>query len=212
MPVDSDSYRPDGSHLDVDAVYWERLDQRDLRDICGITLFEPAGEGLLEFPFLDQSIRIDIPRRRLHRRAKGRWVAAKDPLLTLATVLYLVGVDAVHPIGRDIVGVRDLKEGHFFRGPHELRLQGLLDRYGSDPVGFRRAAEALGGTPVDMADAAYRLMPFPRVPIYYLFWVGDDEFAPEIRILFDRSIEASLQADAIWALANRVSRSLEEAG
>ena len=69
-------------------------------------------------------------------------------------------------------------------------------------------AEYLEGQSRDMADIAYRLLPFPRVPLYYLLWQGDDEFEPQVTVLFDRSIENVLAADAIWALINRVTTSL----
>jgi hypothetical protein len=49
------------------------------------------------------------------------------------------------------VGVKDLKEGHFFAGPHEFRLHPLLKRFANDPKGFRAAAIALDGHAVDMA-------------------------------------------------------------
>ena len=103
---------------------------------------------------------------------------------------------------------RTLKEGHFFQGPHELKIAPLVERYGSDMQGFRKSAEALDGEPVDMADAAYRLKPFPRVNLYYLLWEGDEEFPPRMIVLFERSIEETLAADAIWGLVNRVSTAL----
>jgi hypothetical protein len=56
-----------------------------------------------------------------------------------------------------------------------------------------------------MADTAYCLLPFPRVPLYFLLWAGDEEFKPRLQVLFDRSIEEILAADAIWALVNRVA-------
>ena len=71
-------------------------------------------------------------------------------------------------------------------------------------------AEYLEGQARDMADIAYRLLPFPRVPLYYLIWQGDDEFEPRITVLLDRPIEIALAADAIWALINRVTTSLLE--
>ena len=58
---------------------------------------------------------------------------------------------------------------------------------------------------MDMADAAVQLLPFPRVPLYFLLWRGDEEFRPRLQVLFDRSIENTLSADAIWALVNRVA-------
>jgi hypothetical protein len=56
-----------------------------------------------------------------------------------------------------------------------------------------------------MADLSFRLQPFPRVPIYYLYWKADEEFGPRIDVLFDRSIEALLTAAGIWTLIWRVN-------
>jgi hypothetical protein len=109
---------------------------------------------------------------------------------------------------KDIVGVKDLKGAHFFQGPHELKTEPLIRRYGTDLKGFNQVAEYLEAEPRDMADTAYRLLPFPRVPLYYLLWQGDEEFEPRVTVLLDRSIENVLAADAIWALINRVSTAL----
>ena len=113
-------------------------------------------------------------------------------------------------MGKDIVGVKDLKEAHFFQGPHALRTDPLLKRYGGDLEGFKRAAEFLGGEPRDMADAAYKLSPYPRINLYFLLWQGDEEFSPQATVLLDRPIERILAADAIWALINRVATALLE--
>ena len=59
-----------------------------------------------------------------------------------------------------------------------------------------------------MADAAYKLQPYPRVSLYFLLWEGDEEFPAQVTVLFDRSIENVLAADAIWALVNRVVTAL----
>ena len=153
---------------------------------------------------------VDIENRCLKRLGETGWETADDPLLELVTVMYLINVNDIYPIGRDIVGVKDLKEGHFFQGPHVLETDSLLKHYGHDLSGFRQTAEYLEGEPQDMADAAYRLSPFPRIHLYYLLWQGDPEFEPRLTVLFDRSIEKVLAADAIWALVNRVSTALLE--
>jgi len=202
------AYAPDGSHLKVDAAYWNRLQKADLHQLCARTQFAPTGEGGLLFRFLNEEVIVDVAGCCLRRWASGRWERTDDPLLELATVLYLINVKDVYPLGRDIVGPKDLKEGHFFQGPHELKIAPLLERFGSDGQGFRQSAESLGGDPVDMADAAYRLKPFPRVNLYYLLWEGDEEFPPRMSVLFERSIEETLAADAIWGLVSRVSTAL----
>ena len=94
---------------------------------------------------------------------------------------------------------------HFFTGFHELKTRPLLKRYGNDLRGFKKAAERLGGEVLDLADAAYMFLAFPRVPLYYLFWEGDQEFEARLSILFDRSIERHLAADAIWGLVQLIS-------
>ena len=202
------AYAPDGSHLKVDAVYWNRLQQADLFQVCARTQFAPTDEGGLLFRFLNEEVMVDVAGCCLRRLESGRWKRTDDPLLELATVLYLINVKDVYPLGRDIVGPKDLKEGHFFQGPHELKTAPLVERFGADVQGFHRAAEVLCGERVDMADAAYRLKPFPRVNLYYLLWEGDDEFPARMSVLFERSIEETLAADAIWGLVSRVSTAL----
>ena len=205
---DPPAYAPDGSAAEVDPAHWEQLARRDCTDLANLTLFTPLADRRLLFQFLNEQILVDFEERCLKRRSGSAWAKTNDSLLELATVMYLTNVSELVPMGREIVGVNDLKEGHFFRGPHELKLDPLVKRFGEDIGGFNAAAALLEGEPVDMADAAWRLMPYPRIPLYYLLWQGDAEFRPRVRVLFDRSIEQVLAADAIWGLVNRVTQSL----
>ena len=133
-----------------------------------------------------------------------------NPLLELVCLVYLLNAGPEH-ISQEMISVQELKSAHFFTGPHELKVKPLLKRYGNDLDGFKKAAEGLGGEALDLAGAAYKFLAFPKVPLYYLFWAGDDEFDPRLSILFDRSIEHHLAADAIWGLVNLVSDILTEA-
>jgi hypothetical protein len=107
-----------------------------------------------------------------------------------------------------MISANDLKDAHFFQGPHVLKVAPLVECYGKDPAGFKKASENLGGELLDMADAAYKFTPLPKIPLYYLLWEGDEEFQPRLSVLFDRSIERHLPADAIWGLVNIVSNKL----
>ena len=199
---------PDGSHVAVDPVYWDELLEKNIDSLCNLTLFSSPSTGQLRFHFLNEDILVDFTERCLKRMKKDRWSKTEDPLLELVTVLYLINVNGIYPMDRDIVGVKDLKEAHFFQGPHALKTEPLIKRYGTDLSGFNQTAKYLGGQPRDMADTAYRLLPFPRVPLYYLLWQGDKEFEPQVTVLLDRPIENVLAADAIWALINRVTTAL----
>ena len=172
------------------------------------TIFSLQSTRQLVFIFKNESVLVDVIGRCLKRNDGRGWEKTHDPLLELVTVIYLNRVKKLYPLGSDIVGVKDLREAHFFQGPHVLQTDPLLQRYGQDISGFKDVAQYLEGRPVDMADAAYELFPFPRVPLYFLFWQGDAEFDPRISVLFDRSIEAVFAADAIWGLVNRVATAL----
>ncbi len=199
----------------VPPEYWDALESRDLTELSNLTLFDPypsppkSPRGLV-FTFLHEPIRVDVAGRCLRRRRPddGHWERTEDPLLELVTLVYLNSVTAFYPLTKEIVGPQDLKEGHFFKGPHVLKIEPLLERYGDDVEGFYRAARCLGGDAVDMADVAFKLLPFPRIPLYYLLWRGDDEFPPRLSVLFDRSIERVFAADAVWGLVSRVSTEL----
>jgi hypothetical protein len=202
------AYAPGGSHLKVAAAYWERLSAIDPLQVVAVTQFQlTAGNGLV-FRFLNRDVMVDSKSRCLRQLRGNVWEAADDPLLELAAVLYLINVKDIYPLGKDIVGPKDLREGHFFQGPHALKLAPLVEKFGNDLQGFERMAGQLAGERMDMAHAAYRLKPFPRVHLYYLLWEGDEEFPARMSVLFDRSIEEVLAADAIWGLVNRVSTAL----
>lgn len=205
------AYAPDGSHLELAEEYWQAAGRREAMTICNLTLFDRVDDGRYRFPFLDRPMEIDLSNRCLKRLVgENEWETVDDPLLTMVAVLYLKNVPQIFPIGQDIVGPKELKEGHFFSGPHEFRLAPLVQRFGEDREGFGRVCERLGGQRMDMADAAFRLHPFPRLALYFLLWAGDHEFKPRIQVLFDRPIETILAADAIWALVNRVALAFAE--
>ena len=138
--VDSDcgstsgSYSADGSHFLVDAVYWEEVALKDRIALCNHTLFEPVAFNVFQFRYLSEDVRVDLTHRCLHRFRQGGWQRENDPLLTLATVVYLKNVDGIYPLGKEIVGIGDLKQGSFFTGPHELRTTALLDRFNCDRI------------------------------------------------------------------------------
>jgi hypothetical protein len=202
------AFAPDRSPVEVSPHFWDNLQKKDLNTLCNLTLFSIAAPHQMIFHFLNQDVLVDIDARCLKRDEGQGWETTRDPLLELVTVVYLNRVKMLHPLGKEIVGVKDLKEAHFFQGPHALQVDSLIKRYGRDLKGFKESAQFLEGRPVDLSDAAYQLFPFPRVPLYYLLWQGDDEFEPRISVLFDRSIEAVFSADAIWGLVSRVTTAL----
>jgi len=195
---------PSGNLVKVPAQHWEDLEKRDPEALCRRALvkeYPPAGFIL---PFLKEYLLADKQRRCLCRQGSDKWEPIDNPLLELVSLVYLLNAGP-EPLGKKTISVKELKSAHFFRGPHELRVGPVLERYGNDLDGFKSAAEALGGESLDLADGGYRFWAFPKVPLCYLLWEGDREFPPSLSVLFDRSIEQHLAPDAIWGLVNLVS-------
>lgn len=198
---------PKGDLIKVPDEYWDELKKKDLSDLCrrSLAIHHPP-DGLL-IRYLSHDILVDIEHHCLWRLNKEKREKIDYSLLELVILVYLLNVTP-DLIVREMVSPGDLKNGHFFQGPHTLKARPVSERYGKDLEGFKKAAEKLGGEPLDLADAAYRLSPLPKIPLYYLLWEEDDEFQPHLSILFDRSIERHLSADAIWGLVNLVSNEL----
>jgi hypothetical protein len=188
----------------VPAEYWEDLRGRDVDALCENAGAIPHPHAGLLLPFLKKYLLVDMEKRALFHRAQGQWEGIDNPLLELVCLVYLLNA-GTELLAHEMVSVQELKSAHFFRGPHELKIQPLLIRYGEDLEGFDKAAERIGGEVLTLADVAYRFSAFPKVPLYYLFWKGDAEFQASLSILFDRSVENHLAADAIWRLVNLVS-------
>ncbi len=121
--------------------------------------------------------------------------------LALFMIHYLLSAQAV-----DIQGVwiseKEIPSGAaFFRGPHTIPTQDITRRFGNDCPAFSRRCEQLEGTPLAMADAAYRFQITPRIPVAALYFEGDQDFPPESKLLFDSSISQHLAPDVLFALA-----------
>jgi hypothetical protein len=198
---------PSGDIVKVPTKYWEDLKRKDVASLCENALAKNYPPRGLLLPFLREYVLVDKQKHCVRRLSGGHWERIDHPLVELLCLVYLLNVGP-EPLNQEMVGVQELKSAHFFQGPHELKVRPLLERYGNDLDGFKKAAERLGSEVLYLADAAYKVSAFPKVPIYYLFWKGDQEFESRLSILFDRSIEHHLAADAIWGLVNLVSDAL----
>ena len=89
---------------------------------------------------------------------------------------HLLTADGTPPADRWLA-FRELPDGLFYAQAFAGHAKGLLaEKLGANLAGFRRAAESLGGTPLDLANAAYRFQAFPRLAVAALLWEGDEDF------------------------------------
>lgn len=114
---------------------------------------------------------------------------------------YLLNDKAPHTLG-EWISDKDMAGGPtFFRGPHAIPTQRISERFGNDLDLFIQYCTALSGEPLDMADAAFGFTIVPNIRVALLYWIGDEDFPAEAKILYDKSLTDFFALDVVYALA-----------
>ncbi len=96
----------------------------------------------------------------------------------------------------------DLRGGPLHWLPFQREALNPLARYYHDrPELFLARGKKHGGERVQLGDAALVIPVLPRLPLTFMLWQGDDEFAPRGMILFDSVAESYLTTAALYVLA-----------
>lgn len=121
--------------------------------------------------------------------------------LSLFIIHYLLTSRSVEFDG-EWISEKDIPGGEgFFRGPHLFPTHVITEKYGNDVYMFKTVCKKMGGLPIEMADAAFSFEVAPRIRIALLFWEGDEDFPPEVKMLFDKTVGEHLALDIIYAVA-----------
>lgn len=143
-------------------------------------------------------------------RPVGKGLKTYYEYLHLFVLYYLMKSKNIPPSG-EWVSQKDIPGGAaFFRGPHTIPTNLITQQFGDDIHSFEKACGALGGTPIDLADAAAVFKVTPTIPVAVLYWQGDEDFSSEANLLFDKTIAQHLPLDIIYALASEICHILGE--
>ena len=199
--------------ISADAFHWDNLSQLHTADVCNRTdaLYHPTEEGYI-VPVYHLRYLITPKTRKIVRVEWNDQTVEEEfhPFFTLMVLVYLTGAKAIKP-EQKWVSEKDLKGGfNFFQGSHSLQVREMEGLYGKDPEAFLKAGRKLGGIEIDHGNKAFALNVFPRIPLAYLLWEGNEEFPPKIRVLFDSTIQSHLPLDIIWCMVAETSCRLAE--
>lgn len=123
------------------------------------------------------------------------------PYFELLAIYYLFRTQDIVLVG-DWFSEKDLPGGSiFFRGPHKIPTELIVNRFKNDLQEFKKQCLRFGGKPVNMADAAFCFSIAPDISVVVLYWLGDEDFPAEAKILYDQSIIGLLSLDIVFALA-----------
>src|SRR3990170_2030024 len=134
-----------------------------------------------------------------------------DEHLAILLLLYLTEAGG-RPLEDRWIAFEQISGGAGYIGSFRGRVVGpLLRAFGARPEVLATAANGLDASPLAMGDAAVALPALPRVPIAFVLWRGDDEFAPSASVVFDASVEGYLDAEAATVLAELATHRMIEA-
>lgn len=135
----------------------------------------------INLSFINRAYRVESPGGKIFT-ADGKAAQLYQSILILH---YLVTADGT-PLDGRWIAYRHLPGGDIYIEPFNNRaIRPFLKTFGNDPEQFRKAAMALGGKQVQMSGIGMTVPVFPRVPICFVIWPGDEEMPPSANILFD---------------------------
>ncbi len=172
---------------------------------CGATL---EGRRLL-LEFFGRRVEVLLP---AEEGGEVELSPAELPLAEKILILhYLTGAGG-RP-GRDgLISFKQLPGASFYepayrkRGPERIARQ-----LGSDPQAFRRACRSLGWREEGLGDASFSLEVLPRLRALVVLHRGDEEFPPEVDLLFNEAIADYLPLEDVAVLAGLIAGRLSKA-
>jgi hypothetical protein len=144
----------------------------------------------------------------LFRRVGEHWLPADSHGEVLTVYDYLCDAKPGRALAREPVSMAHLG-GHVHTNLAAASgsLELAIDRA---PDAFRRACEALGGTPARGGDICYDLELFPDLPVQLRFWHADEDFPPSLDLLWDRNTLQFLRYETTWFAAGVLRGRLRE--
>jgi len=175
------------------------LREKDLKDRA-----EKAGAGYekdregeeILVSFFSEPYTIHFPQVEFSCPGK-RTVSLVVRVLLLHHLLHADG----NPVTGKWVAYKDIPGGLLYAGVFARRVtEPLVRRFGRSAKLFGEVGARFGGGPAGVGDASFYLQAFPRVPLQYVLWEGDDEFPPSVQLLFDSSVVHYLPLEDVVVL------------
>jgi hypothetical protein len=167
------------------------------------------GRGRFELPFLGRNYVIRYPDIAVWEEETGQ-----EPSITTQILLlhYLIHADGTPPTGQWIA-FRQLPGGLGYEAAHKRRATIPLTRaFGQDRDAFVRAAQTLGGDPLEFGDASFLFRLLPRLWVAVVLHLGDEELPSSVRLLYDAAAEHYLPTEDLAILADLLGNDLIQEG
>lgn len=170
-------------------------------------IFTPAGDesGEFKLAYWSQEVIIRFP------AFTGIYVDTGHPVSTfdLTMLAYYFDVCDGQPMTGEWIAFNQIPGGLFYAQAFQgYSGDALAKVFENDIEAFRDANERLGGRREFFGNLAYSYQVLPRVPMMVVCWLGDEDFPPSYRMLFDANAHHHLVTDAYAILGSQLARKL----
>lgn len=193
------------SYLNLDVTYQYAVDKmagKDpvvMADNAGIN-FDPEA-GSFTVNFLGQNYKVSYPEGQIGLVDNEGEVPVVNKILILH---YLANANGT-PMQDKYISFKELPDGAIYIEPFTNRaIRPMLKYFAERQEKFVELVHLIGGKKQTLGDTSVTVWPFPRVPITYVIWSGDDEFPASGNILFDASAPGYLPTEDYAMLSGMV--------
>ena len=159
---------------------------------------------------LGEHFSVDHPEGRVCHCETGQ---AAKPIIQLLLLHYLTHSDGT-PLAGEWVAFRDLPDARWYEPAFASGVNArILSAFGNNVEEFVRSSLRLGGDPLSFGDASFVFRMLPRLWMSIVIHRGDEEFGPEVTVLFDAAAGRHLPAeDLVYIGGHLASRLLRAKG
>jgi len=182
----------------------EELRNRDPKEIAEWSGAEIQGD-VMSLEYLGERFEIALPGFDVRYAEVGGDV----PLKTKSIILHYLKDAKGTPLSGKLIDFRGVPSGDFYYPVFQATVERpLLEFFGDDPRRFVDVSSRLGAEKAEFGDFSVKIPVFPKVPMIFIIYAGDDEFPPSSKVLFDSSVQDYLTVELVRIVCEEVVRKL----
>ena len=192
-----------------------------LRDVDPRTLAKRTGstyvpvssnQGSLHLHYWGRQVALTYPEFAARDERSGELLGPLDE----AMLAYYFALSDGTPETGNWISFSELPDGRFYTQAFQgYTGDELAKAIGNDEQGFTAAAAAAQGQKLGSGDAlgdmAFTFRALPYISLLIVCWLGDEDFPPSYRVLFDDAVAHHLSTDACAILGSALTRRLLKA-
>ena len=136
-------------------------------------------------------------------------IPAKTYLSILMLHYLIKKTKGLPPVAGEWISFKELVGGEGYYPVFKKRvIETIKRKHEEDPESLLELVERFRAKKAQVADVSVALETFESVPFLITFWKGDDEFGPELNVLYDKSITDISCTEDIVVLSEIVAHTI----